>query len=50
MCVVVLLACMSMYHTQASCLRSKGASELDLELQMVVKILWVLGIEPESSG
>lgn len=45
-------ACMSVYHMCAWCPQGqkRPSDSLGLELEIIVKTLWVLGTEPWSSG
>jgi hypothetical protein len=52
MCMGVFSACMSGYHMHTECLRrpEEGVSTLELEIQVIVVTMWVLGTDPGSSG
>jgi hypothetical protein len=45
--VCVLCACMFVYHV-CTCQGEKASDALELELQLIVKILWVLETKPRS--
>jgi hypothetical protein len=52
MCTGVLLAHTSVHHVCTQCCgdQRRTSDPLELELQVVVATMWVLRIEPRSSG